>query len=93
MRLTVNNQLVARMSTILPETIEMLDTLGHDLEILQILESSFDGNPQIGQELIEIFVEIITFWTKAIRFLRRNTYGMAMLQCFNVQKRLMKGQK
>jgi hypothetical protein len=63
------------MSTILTETIDMLNALGHDLEILEIFEKSFEDNPQMGQELIEIFVEIISFWTRAIKFLRRNRFG------------------
>ena len=63
------------MSTILTETIDMLNALGHDLQILEIYEKSFADNPQMGQELIEIFVEVINFWTRAIKFLRRNQYG------------------
>ncbi|KAF2759934.1 hypothetical protein EJ05DRAFT_315492 [Pseudovirgaria hyperparasitica] len=65
-------QAAARMPTVLTETIDMLNNLGHDLEVLQILERSFADNPTMRDDLIAIFVDIITFWVKIIHFLRRN---------------------
>lgn len=68
-------QTASGMSTIMADTTDMLEDLGHTLEIIRILEMSFEENPSMGQELMEIFVEIICFWTRAIKFLRRNQYG------------------
>lgn len=65
------------MSQILNDTVEMLDTLGHDLEVLEILEESFVKKPLMAQELVEIFVEIIIFWTGAVYFLQRTSHGMS----------------
>ena len=55
----------------------MLKDLSHDLEMLQIYETTFADNTQMGNELMDIFVDIITFWTQAIRFLQRNKHGKA----------------
>ncbi|KAJ5729079.1 Tetratricopeptide-like helical [Penicillium malachiteum] len=68
------------MKTIFKETIEMLDMLSHDLEILEIHEGAFKDNPRMGQDLVGIFVEIIQFWTSAIHFLRRNTFQSAAMR-------------
>jgi hypothetical protein len=68
-------QAAGHTETLLPETLGMLKDLGHDLEIFQIYETTFAENGQMGNELMDIFVEIITFWTQAIHFLRRNKYG------------------
>lgn len=54
----------------------MLRDLGHNLEIFQIYESTFASNAAIGDELMDIFVNIINFWAQAIQFLRRNKRGM-----------------
>lgn len=63
------------MTFVLTETIDMLNSLGHDLEILQILETSFENDARMGDELISIFVEIMSFWTRAAQFLNRK-YGI-----------------
>ncbi|PGH12275.1 hypothetical protein AJ80_06789 [Polytolypa hystricis UAMH7299] len=72
-------QAASGMSTILSETIAMLDGLGRDLEILEIHERSFEDNPNMAQDPVEIFVEIIEFWTRAIHFFRRNTFGNTII--------------
>lgn len=63
------------MPRILIDTIDMLDTLRHNFEILQIYQSFFKDNLQMGQDLFSIFEEIILFWTRMIHFLRRNKTG------------------
>ncbi len=57
------------------ETTKMLDELSHDLEVMTILEPSFEDNPKIGQDLMELFIDIISFWARAVNFLRRNQNG------------------
>ncbi len=52
----------------------MLQELGHDLEIFQVQGVTFARNPRIGDELIDIFVDIIVFWTQTIHFLNRNKH-------------------
>lgn len=54
----------------------MLKDLGHNLDIFQLYESTFASNAAIGDELMDIFVNIIKFWVQAIQFLRRNKRGM-----------------
>jgi hypothetical protein len=61
-----------KTETLLPNTIEMLQELGHDLEILQLYGEVFRKNPRVGDELMDIFVDIIMFWASSIHFLNRN---------------------
>lgn len=56
-------------------TIEMIQELGHDLKIFELQKDTFARNPQIGDELVDIFVEIITFWAMQVRFLNRHKLG------------------
>ena len=70
-------QAAGRTETLLPETLNMLKDLGHDLEMFQIYETTFAKHASMGDELMDIFADIIIFWTQAIHFLRRNKYGMA----------------
>lgn len=59
------------MEFVLTDTVQMLAGLGHDLEILRILDISFEENHVMSEELVDTFVDIINFWTRAIHFLRR----------------------
>ena len=59
------------MSTVLTETVALLECLGHDLDILQILEKIFEEDTHMDEELMEMFIDIIYFWTTLIHFLRR----------------------
>lgn len=53
----------------------MLEELGHNLEMFQIHGETFERNPRIGDELVDIFVDIINFWTQMIPFLNRNKHS------------------
>lgn len=53
----------------------MLQELGHDLEIFQLYGEVFQKNPRVGDELMDIFVDIIMFWASSIHFLNRNRRG------------------
>lgn len=53
----------------------MLQELGHDLEIFQLYGEVFRKNPRVGDELMDIFVDIIMFWASSIHFLNRNRRG------------------
>ena len=74
-------QAADRTETLLPKTIEMLNDLGHDLEIFQIYETIFTTNTPMSDDLMDIFVDIIVFWTEAIHFFRRNKYGRIRRLC------------
>ena len=54
----------------------MLKDLGHNLEIFQIYEGTFASNASVGDELMDIFVDIINFWALTIQYLRRNRRAM-----------------
>lgn len=69
------SQATADFEQIMPETIGMINRLGHDLEILQIYGASSPNNTEMSDDLINIFVDIITFWTQLLHFLRRNYTG------------------
>ena len=64
-------QIASRWSIVLEETIELPDNIGHDLEIIQIFETAFRDDPALRTDLVEIFIDLITFWSKLIVFLRR----------------------
>ena len=56
----------------------MLGEIGRDLEVFQLYERAFgDDSMQTtrGDDLLDIFVEIITFWCRAVSYLRRNKHG------------------
>lgn len=59
----------------MPETMAMINGLGHDLQILQIYGGSSIKNPEMTEDLINIFVDVILFWTQLLHFLRRNFKG------------------
>lgn len=54
---------------------DLLNELGHDLEVFQIHSPTFASNPSIGNELMEVFVEIIQLWAQTVHFLNRNKHG------------------
>jgi len=53
----------------------MLQELGHNLEIFQLYGEIFRGNPRIGEELMDVFAEIIVFWATSVHFLNHNRPG------------------
>ena len=57
----------------MPPTMDMLSNIAHDLEMLELYEKAFEKNPNMGKVLVDIFVEVIDFWTTAIHFFRRNS--------------------
>lgn len=61
----------------------MLSDLGHDLEVFQIYESTFVRNEDMGSDLMDMFLEIITFWVQVTKFLRRNKHGICHLPCLS----------
>ncbi|TAQ87148.1 hypothetical protein B7494_g4534 [Chlorociboria aeruginascens] len=69
----------ADFRTIMPETIQMINTLGHDLEILQIYGNSAVKPAEMNDDLISIFVDIIMFWTHLLHFLRRTHKESAVI--------------
>lgn len=56
-------------------TVEMLEDLGNDLKIFELQQDIFARHPEIGEELVDIFVEIIEFWGKQVRFLRNHKHS------------------
>ncbi|KXG48434.1 Tetratricopeptide-like helical [Penicillium griseofulvum] len=76
-----------RTETLLPQTIEMLQELGHDLEIFQLYGEIWRSNPRVGDELMNVFVEIIMFWAHSIHFLNRNRRASSAQRSWhNVEK-------
>ncbi|KAJ4253831.1 hypothetical protein NW762_010226 [Fusarium torreyae] len=67
----------SRTESLLPETISMVEDLGHDLEVFSIHGKTFEHNPRIADDLMEIFVEIIMSWAEIIHFLNRNKFGIS----------------
>ena len=59
----------------------MINTLGHDLEILQIYGGSSLKPVEMNDDLSNIFVDIIMFWTHLLHFLRRNHKGTLKTGC------------
>ncbi|KAJ5701177.1 Tetratricopeptide-like helical [Penicillium malachiteum] len=77
-----------RTETLLPKTIDMLQELGHDLEIFQLYGEILQSNPRVGDELMDVFVEIIMFWAHSIHFLNRNRRAASAERSWhNVEKK------
>ena len=68
-----------RTETLLPHIFEMLSDLGHDLKVFHIYESTLAANEEMGNDLMDIFVEMIHFWVQVIPFLRRNKHGKSSI--------------
>ena len=84
--LTIKQKAARTTENHFSDVVNMLTELGHDLEVLQLYEKTLKDNEKLGADLVDIFVEIITFWCQAVNFLRRNKRGECMpescLTCF-----------
>jgi hypothetical protein len=69
-------QAASRTNTLLPHTLEMINDFDHDLKIVVIHDKTVEENDEVGEELMDIFVDTIQFWASIVRFLRRNRQGV-----------------
>jgi hypothetical protein len=60
---------------ILTHIIEMLEDLSHHLDILLIYQTPAVPDATMNKAVVEIFVDVIIFWSQTIDMLRRNPVG------------------
>lgn len=62
--------------------------MGHDLEIFKMYEWIFKNEDSTDERLdgllVDVLVDVITFWVKTIRFLRRHPLGQSFSKYLNV---------
>lgn len=71
----------------LSATIELIEDMGHDLAVFKMYEWVFKPGCQMEDLLVDTLVDVIVFWARTIRFLRRHPLvNLAQVAWPNVRK-------
>ncbi|KAJ6019884.1 Tetratricopeptide-like helical [Penicillium canescens] len=65
-------EVTVQSEQLLTRTVELTDQLTGHMELLQLYHPLEYGNALLDKAIVEVFVEIIMFWSHTVRFLRRN---------------------
>lgn len=63
---------------------DMIDELSGHMELLHVYNPLDYGNPLLDKAVVEVFIEIIIFWSHTVKFLRRHPIGK---QCLSISSR------